>query len=97
MNPIVLIAVLSGAAVAALILLRARRRRPGQGEPGEDIGYGPENASIGAPDSVEVGGENPPRPAPTEWDDLSERRRLPLGEYRPAPDERETEPKEMPR
>ena len=95
MNPIALLAVLSG--LAALILLARRRRRPAHGEPGEDIGEPPERATIAAPDSVEVGGEIPDRPAPHEWRDMSERRRLPLTEYRPAPDERETEPNETPR
>jgi len=95
MNPIAVLAVLSG--LAALILLARRRRRPEHFEPGEDIGKAPEAASVTAPDSVEVGGEIPDRPAPKEWRDMSERRRLPLTEYRPAPDDRETEPNEAPR
>ena len=95
MNPIALLAVLSG--LAALILLARRRRRPAHGEPGEDIGEPPETTTVAAPDSVEVGGEIPDRPAPKEWRDMSKRRRLPLTEYRSAPDERETEPNEAPR
>ena len=91
MNPIAVLAVLSG--LAALILLARRRRRPEPGEPG-DIGHGPESATVPAPDSVELGGEIPDRPAPKEWRDMSERRRLPVGEYRPAPEERETDPNE---
>jgi len=95
MNPIALLAVLSG--LAALILLARRRRGPPHDEPGVDIGGPPESVTVAAPDSIEVGGEIPDRPAPKEWRDMSERRRLPLTEYRPAPDERETEPNETPR
>ena len=95
MNPIALLAVLSG--LAALILLARHRRRPEHGEPGEDIGETPESASVAVPDSVEVSGEIPDRPASKEWRDMSERRRLPLTEYRSARDERETEPNEAPR
>jgi len=95
MNPIVVLAVLSG--LAGLILLARHRRRPMHCEPGEDIGEAPESGTVVAPESVEVGGEIPDRPVPRAWRDMSERRRLPLTEYRPAPDERETEPNKAPR
>jgi len=95
MNPIVPLGVLAG--LAALILLARHRRRPEHGESGEDIGEVPESAPVAAPDSVELSGEIPDRPPPMEWRDMSERRRLPLTEYRPALDERETKPNEAPR
>jgi hypothetical protein len=90
---------LAAAGLAVLLLIvRRRRRRSDRGgdEPGEDIGYGPTGAAVAAPEPVDLGGDIPPRPAPGGWDDLSTRRRLPVGEYRAAPDEPDTEPEEAP-
>jgi len=95
MNRIALLAALS--AVATLILVARRRGRSAHGEPDEDIGRPAEGTMVAAPDHVEVGGEIPDRPAPKEWHDMSKRRRLPVTEYRTAPDERETEPNEATR
>jgi hypothetical protein len=61
MNPIALLAVLSG--LAALILLARRRRGPAHGEPGEDIGESPETA-WSLPRLRRGGGEIPDRPHP---------------------------------
>ena len=89
---------LVAAALAAVFLLwaRGRRRLRPEDEPGEDVGHGPEGAALAAPEPVQLGADIPPRSAGERWDDLSDRRRLPVGEYRAALDERETEPGEAP-
>ena len=86
-------------AILALIgisaLLRHRRTQPSGAEAGEDIGRGPNSATLAAPDAVELAADIPIRPAKEKWDDLSERRKLPPGEYRAAADEPETDPEPL--
>jgi hypothetical protein len=80
--------------ILALLGLSAllRRRRHPHKEAGEDLGRGPDRATLAAPEAVELGTDSPP-PAPVEkWEDKSKRRKLPPGEYRAAVDEPETEP-----
>jgi hypothetical protein len=94
-----LVMIMGGAGLAALLLLlRRRRRRPDrrEEEPGEDIGHGPHVVAVSPPEPVDLGGDIPPRPSVERWEDLSARRRLPVGEYRSAPDLPATEPEEAP-
>lgn len=83
-------------AAVALDVWRRRRRDEGEADAGEDIGYGPRDSVVPAPEPVQLGGRIPPRADDAREDDLSERRRLPVGPYRPAPDVPETEPAEVP-
>jgi len=96
-NAVRLIAgILIGAGIAALVILLGRRRRPGRdpAEPGEEIGHPPEEPTVAAPEAVEVGGEIPERTAEDREGDLSDRRQLPPGPYRPSLDVPETVPAE---
>ena len=89
----VLIVILALLGISAL--LRHRRRKHPSAEAGEDIGRGPDSATLAAPDEVELAADIPIRPAKEKWDDLSERRKLPPGEYRAAADEPETDPEPL--
>ena len=88
----VLVVILALLGISAF--LRNRRRRVPHDEAGEDLGR-PNNASLAAPEAVELGTDVPP-PAPVDkWEDASKRRKLPPGEHRAAADEPETDPEPL--
>ncbi|HEV8369204.1 MAG TPA: hypothetical protein VGQ39_14720 [Pyrinomonadaceae bacterium] len=89
----VIIIVLALLGISAFLLYR-RRQHP-HAEAGEDVGRGPDSATLAAPDAVELGADIPPRPPVEKWDDQSKRRKLPPGEYRAAADEPETDPEPL--
>ena len=89
----VLVVILALLGISAL--LRNRRRQHPHEEAGEEVGRGPNSATLAAPYAVELGTDIPP-PTPVEkWEDASKRRKLPPGEYRAAADEPETEPEPL--
>jgi hypothetical protein len=89
----VLVGILALLGISAF--LRNRRRQHPHEEAGEDVGREPHSATLAAPDAVELETDSP-APAPVEkWEDVSKRRKLPPDEYRPAPDEPETDPEPL--
>ena len=86
----VIIIVLALLGISAFLLHRRRHE-----EAGEDIGRGPDSATLAAPYPVELGTDVPPAAPVKKWEDVSKRRKLLPGEYRAAADEPETDPEPL--